>query len=68
MNSELFLKFIILLNLNLYLIIIIFVGYYKTISFADKVYQRSDIDGQDLHGLHKMTTLLGGRCCCSFSF
>lgn len=56
MNSEFFLKFIILLNLNLYLIIIIFVGYYKTISFAD-IYQRSDIDGQDLHGLHKMTTL-----------
>lgn len=30
-------------------------------------HQRSDTNGQDLHGLHKMTALWGGRCCCSFS-
>jgi len=36
-----FIKFIILLNLNLYLIKIC-VGYYKSISFADKVYQLSE--------------------------
>ncbi len=53
-------------NQYIYLLVclyFLFAGYYKRVSFVESVHQHSDINGQDLHGLHRMTALWGGSCC-----
>ncbi len=61
-------------NQYIYLLVclyFLFAGYYKRVSFVESGHQHSDINGQDLNGLHKMTSLWGGSRCllsCRSSF